>query len=119
MFKKILKIISFAIVILFILLLIFSFFSTKEHTKLTITSNSPEKIYQLRGYKNYANTSSSNAVVVDLYNYKTNKRIQKAFYVEVHSLKLSIDWVDNTHVKINNHLLNVKDLKEHNFTDYN
>jgi uncharacterized alpha/beta hydrolase family protein len=119
MFKKILKIILFVIAILFILFLIFSFFSTKERAKLTITSNSPDKIYQLKGYKSYANTSSSNAVVVDLYNYKTNKRIQKAFYVEVHVLKLSIDWVDNTHVKINNHLLNVKELKEHNFTDYN
>ena len=116
--KKILKFftIFFSVILVLFLLLVFAMPRDKEH--FLLKSSSPNHQYELKGYQVTAPTTIPDYVVVHLYNKETQKRIQRTFYYEEHKYDLKIKWIDNTHVKINGHKLNVKDLKEHDFSDY-
>jgi hypothetical protein len=118
MFKKILKffMIFFSVILVLFLLLVFTMPRDKEH--FLLKSSSPNHQYEVKGYKGIAPSTIPNYVFVDLYTTKNTEKIQETFYFEEHVQTLEVKWIDNTHVKINGHKLNVKDLKEHDFSDY-
>jgi len=116
--KKILKFftIFFSVILVLFLLLVFAMPRDKE--QFLLKSSSPNQQYELKGYQVTAPTTIPDFVVADLYNKKTGKKLQRTFYYEERKYDLKIKWIDNTHVKINDHKVNVKDLKEHDFSDY-